>query len=536
MKKILYTLFTVFYLSTGFGQDIEIEKTYEISGKAKRGNLSQAIFDEKSGNYVLTYVTKATTTKAKFEIFSFDKDFNFISTENHELEFKDAKLKYPWWNFKVEETEVIGNIALPNLTGQLVVRKVKIKEGYDWYFGIYLPRIETLEKVKPKSDKGEKYYFLSSATNHANGELYTLSGLKNEQDKYSRYKNIHFLKFNNDLDVIKDLEIKFDYPQGLVNSLTITDKDENLIELVYLFAPVDEGTPDPEKNRYTFIRLNSKLEIIDNIPVKSNSAFWAVNEIVVGNNPDEFIIYGPCYDVKDKYFEVLTDVEIEKTKFDAFQVMKISDHKIAYITKTNFDEFEAKNHTPPNQKKAPEYKGKKFELDEALVLENGDLLIVGQNWGGKFNAISGNRELAYKDIIGFHFSNTGTLRSQFGIDTKENNGDFPTPQIVFESNNKENVYWIIQEVKGEKGKGIGFQLAGMSELSSLLKKRLLTYPTLGKINLKSSNISEFKVYGGEKYFSDNNFPYIRIPNENKITMFGADKSGNTIWFARIRID
>jgi hypothetical protein len=213
--------------------------------------------------------------------------------------------------------------------------------------------------------------------------------------------------------------------------------------------------------------------------------------------------------------------------------MKISDHKVSYITKTDIDEFARKIQIPPSQKKAPEYKGKKFELADDIMLSDGGIIILGQNWGGKLNAITGERELAYKDIIGFHFSKTGVLLSQFGVDTKENNADYPTPQAIVESNDNKSAYWLIAEVKGMKGEGKGFQIAGISTMSSYLKKRLLTYPTMGKIDLNSSKVTEIKAYGEGKYFLDNNFQFIELTDENKLVFFGADKSGNTIWFCRI---
>jgi len=403
---------------------------------------------------------------------------------------------------------------------------------------MYILPYKTLEKVKPRSDVGEKHYFLSGATNEGNGELYIITGLKNDKDKYSYLKNIHFLRINNDLDVVKDIEIKFDYPQGLVVDKSFSDEDGNLLELVCLFAPIKKGdNPDPDKNKYTLIRVNANLEVLDRLSINSNSSFWAANEIVENpDDPNELVIYGPCYSDNDKYFDLLTKDEIEKTKFDAFQIMKIRDHQINYITNTELDEFASKIHTPASQRKTPQYRGKKFELADALILSNGDIIITGQNWGGKLNPITGVRQLAYKDIIGLHFGNTGNLLAQFGIDTKENNADFPTPQFVLENSDHNSAYWMICEVKGLKGEGLGFQLAGLGQMSSFLKKRLLIYPTMGRIDLNNNNVSEVKVYGEGKYFLDDKYPFIQLPNENKLILFGADKSGNTIWFARIRMD
>jgi len=526
MKKIYLTLFFVLaYFLPVMSQDIELEKTYEISGKAKKGNLGNAEFDVKSGNYVLTYVTKANDKMAKFEILYFDKDFNFLKTDIQELEFEVGKVKFPWWKFKSEEYSIDGVSADPNASNRLVLRKYNITYKYNWLWGYPIPKYKLLDKVKLTNDEGEKYYLLARLQDFDNGDLYVLCR--------STGKQLHLLKINKNLDVVKDLEIKTTYDQFVVFSKEIIDKDANFKEMIFLLAPSKEGNAtDPDKTRYTFLRYDNSLTLIDDITFNSKSSFWDVNDIILSDKPDEFFIYGPSAAGKDKYYDQLIGTE----KFKAFQVMKINDHKVEYLTETNLDIFKSKLKTPPSQRKAPDYEGKKFDLAEDKILGNGDLLITGQNWGGKFNAISGNREFTYKDIVGFHFDSKGNLVSQFGIDCKENSGENMTPQILVESPDGKKVFWLIQEVKGVKGEGIGFQLAGIPQFSSLLKKRLLTYPRMGRIDIATDQISDFTTYGNEKFFIDNNFPLLPVPSEKKLVLFGANKAGDVIWFGRIRMD
>jgi hypothetical protein len=533
MKKIIFTFWGMLYLLQISGQDIEIEKIYEISGKAKRGNLSYAVFDEKSGTYNLTYVTKANEKMAKFETYLFDKEFNFLKLDQQELEFEKTKAVYPWWKFRGEKYETDGISADPNLFGQLVLRKYHISFSYDWFFAFYDLKYKVLDKVKLRNDAGDKYYYFTSVTSIPDSNLFVLAGLKSKDDKVSQMKNLHLLQINFNLDVVKDLEIKFDYPQIGVLLKTLFDKNSNISEFIYLFAPVKEGkNPDPQKNNYTFIRISPKLEIIDRISVNSISNYWEVNDIVKSEKNEEYYLYGPSAAGKDEYYDQL----LNTTKYKAFQVAKITNHKLDYLTETFIEEFETKLKLPPSQRSSPSYNGKKFDLSDAKVLINGDLFITGQTWGGKFNAITGERELTYKDFLGFQFDPKGKLKTQFGIDAKENSGEYMAPQIVMESPTGKSLYWLFQEVKGLKGEGIGFKIMGMPQFANLLKKKLLTYPRLGKVDLASGNISEIILYGKEKYFLDNNFPIISVPSEKKLVLFGANKSGDEIWFVRIRME
>ena len=533
VANLLMFLVNPLIVNKASAQDIELEKTYEISNKAKKGNLGKVEFDQQTGNYILTYVTKMNAKTAKFEMYRFDKDFNFLKLDQQELEFEKAKTTYPWWKFKEEEYSIEGISADPNLVGQLILRKYQITYSYNWFFLSYTPKYKKLDKVKLRSEEGDRYYYFSNVNDVTNGNLFVLAGLKSKDDKVSHLKDLHLMQINNNLDVVKNLDVKFEYPQMCVISKTIYDENDNIVEILYLFAPVSEGkTPDPQKNRYTFLRVNPKLEILDRITLNSPANYWEVNDIIGSATKSDYYLYGPSAAGKDEYYDQL----LKTTKYKAFQIAKISNHQLDYLTETFIDEFETKLKLPPSQRKAPAYDGKKFDLSDAKVLSNGDFFITGQTFGSKFNVINGNFEFTYKDFLGFQFDQKGKLKAQFGVDARENSGKYMAPQVLTESPSGKSLYWLFEEVKGVKGEGIGFQLLGVPELSLLLKKRLLTYPRLGKIDLNASTISEIVLYGKEKYYLDNNFPIITIPSENKLVLFGANREGDVIWFVKLRID
>ena len=98
MKKLLcagLSLALVFLFGhAGFSQTLDAQNTYTITGKAKRGALGNATYDAAQGIYSLTYVTKANEKKAKFQTYTFDNDFNFLTMTEDEIEFEKAKTKY----------------------------------------------------------------------------------------------------------------------------------------------------------------------------------------------------------------------------------------------------------------------------------------------------------------------------------------------------------------------------------------------------------------------------------------------------------
>ena len=116
------------------GQTLDVENTYTITGKAKRGTLGDAFFDAQNKTYALTYVTKTSDRKAKFQTYTFDYDFNFLDMTEDEIEFEKAKQKYRWFKYQGELYSIEGLFVEPNFTGTLVLKQKKITYKYDWFF------------------------------------------------------------------------------------------------------------------------------------------------------------------------------------------------------------------------------------------------------------------------------------------------------------------------------------------------------------------------------------------------------------------
>lgn len=506
----------------GLAQTLEAENTYEITGKSKRGALGDVSFDQEAGIYTLTYVTKANDRKAKFEIYNFDKDFNFISMEEDEIEFEKARQKYSWFKYQGELYTVEGLFVEPNLVGTLVLKQKLITYKYDWFLLGYYKDVDVLKKVKPKSDEGDKYYYLSHAEDDNTGEVLILVGVKDKinknADPYRHFKEMKVLKFNKDADPLGETSFSFEYPMAVAFARYIEDAGGGVGGMSFVFAPM--GGPgmgkvaDPNKNNFAYVRVNANPEIVDNISFESYSPYWKIDEMVVDYGSDDVYFFGPSALGKDKYYNQLIATE----KFKAVQLMKVSGGKVAYFTETDLEEFEAKLKKPSDQKKTPSYEGKKFQIANYKIASNGDFFVSGQNFNPS------NEGPQFNDIVGFHFDNNGVLKSQYSVDTEESNKyakSAGTEQLFIENANGSKMYWLKQEIVGV----------------SMARGKMLAYPSIGYATLADGSISNFTSYGGdEDYYLDPTYPFLETDKGHTIVFFGSDKKGKEIWFARVVLD
>lgn len=512
-------------------QTIDLEKTYTITKQSKKGTLANVEFDEATGNYTLYYITKSNDKMAKIEVYVFDKDFNFVSQTDEEMEFEKVKTKYNWFSFKLPEYTVQGLFVEPNMMGTLVMKKKEISYSFDWLYLGYKKKVKVLEKLKPKSEDGLKYHYFTHFEDEANGYAYVLAGEKDkitkDADPNKAFTKMHLLKFNLDLEILGDVELSFDFPQSVVSKTylpVITEDPDNpgMGDMMFVFAPADMGKGfkrDENKSNFTYVRVSPDMKLVDRISFESPAPGWVINDITLETTEDAVYLYGPSAEGKDSYWAKA----ITAKKFKAVQLMKVNDHKVEYLTSTNLEEFEAKLKTPPTQKKSPAYAGKKFKLMLTSMASNGDLFFTGQNFDT-------NKEggIMYNDILGFHFDNKGVLKAQYGVDTYETNAVAKgngAPQSLIEGASGKNVYWILNEIDG-------FAFSG----------RLLTYARIGKIDITSDSggLTDFITLGGEakkvNYFLDQKFPFLQTSKGNTVVFFGADKKGKTIWFCRVKID
>ncbi len=441
--------------------------------------------------------------------------------EEDEVEFEKAKTKYKWFKYQGELYTVEGLYVEPNLTGTLVLRQKQITYKYDWFFLGYYKEVDVLKKLKPKEDDGTRYHYLSHAEDDITGDVYILCGMKDKigknADGYRHSKEMVVLRYNQEVELISETSFSFDHPMTLAFSRSIPNDEGGVGGMCFVFAPL--GGPgmgkvaDPNKNNYTYVRVNADPAVVDNIQFESFAPYWNINEMVIDVNDDVYL-FGASAMGKDKYYNQL----LSTTKFKAVQLMKISNHNVAYFTETDLEEFDAKLKKPSDQKKSPSYEGKKFAFANYALASNGDFFVSGQNYkpskeGPQFN-----------DIVGFHFDDKGILKSQYSVDTKESNK-------IAKANGTEQFF--IENAKGDKLYWFQLEIVGVS----MARGKMHAYPSIGSVTLDGSNVSNFTSYGGEEgFFLDNSFPYLETDKGNTIVFFGSNKKGKDIWFARVLLD
>src|ERR1700712_5698628 len=134
MKKIIpmVGMLLSFLTFTAAGQKLALEKTYEITGKSKRGYLDEVVYDAAAKTTKLSFVTKESTnltgskSKVKYQDYFFDKDFNFIKMDESVDVYRNKK-------YKGDSYEVEGVSVQNNLIGTFVLRKKLVAFTWNWF-------------------------------------------------------------------------------------------------------------------------------------------------------------------------------------------------------------------------------------------------------------------------------------------------------------------------------------------------------------------------------------------------------------------
>ncbi|MEP7128539.1 MAG: hypothetical protein ABI729_06715 [Chitinophagales bacterium] len=539
--KIICSVLIAFLL-TGWqqanAQKLSIEKTYEITGKANRGYLGNINIDEPKNLLELTFVTKANDKQAKFETYQFDLEFNFKNLVTDQIDFDKAHEKYRWFRYKGESYVVEAVSVENNLTGTLVLKRKQINYDWSWFWGGYDKDVKLLEKLKPKSDEGNKYSLITKAENDADGSVLLVAGTKTQKgdDPNLVQKKFVAAVFNKDLDQVHKTDFDFQYPQTLVQSQLVWnpnldfDADADDLansDLALLFAPM--GGPgmgkvaDPAINNYTFMRFANDAAQKDRISIKSPNTVWSVNSIAVVDN--NYYIFGPSKG-DDKYVnQVMTAAQDpDEMKWESYQLAKLSNGKVDFVNAPSLDEFEAKLQTPPSQKKSPSYRGKKFYLSNFDVDSKGNIFLFGQNF-----SLKGDGSHQYKDLLCFHFAPDGSLKAQYGYDKQEGNKFSemaPAYQELLETTDGNNMDWLIGEVDGMRTE---------KELGNS-KYKTLMYPVVAKLDVTGGKIGDPAVFGVSKegkYYLNNRFPFLPIELSTSVVFFGESSGGKKLWFGKM---
>lgn len=509
-------------------QTIEVEKMHELSKRAKRGYLYHINIDKTTENIDLIFITSQNQRRIKMEIYTFDKDYNLVEQRQEEQEIENNRVRLRLGKSDVEikvkykEDIVREGISVEGtFTRTLVLKRKQVTYTWSTYLQEYTKKVKTLEKVKPKTDDGDKYLLLSHYEDDYTGDAVVLATPKNEMG----YRRLTLMRYNKNLELVAKKDIDYPYAmnnfyQSLVTEKSADDEDIAIVKEAFLMlAPSNYGktkAPKDKVNEFEVLRFDNKFENIVRVPFKAATSLWRIDDDF--SHQGNYYFYGLSADTKGKYYDQI----INPNKFKSIQLMKYNEveNRVEFITNTNIDEMKSKIKTPPSQKRKPVFKGGKFERKVTLVNDRDEFILSGQNFSLT------KKGKVFQDVIMLYFDNKGVLKAMYGIDPIENNKyakSWGAPQYVVDAGeSKQNTYLILTEIDGYD--------AGDA--------RLEFYPRIAKISKNDASISDFKtlcVLNKKKFYLDTKLPFFN-PAPNKMTFFGSTSNGKYIYFGRVKLD
>ena len=493
-------------------QKLVMEKTYEVDKKAKRGYLDEVTTNPTDKTTTLSFVTKASGNKVKYQDYIFDKDYNFVKVvDSEEQLYRNKRYK---GDYSVEGISVEATML-----GKMLLKKKLVEYKWNWFNGGYNKKVTLLDKIKPKDESGNSYMVVKKFENDETGSVIALV---TTVGKTSNPNELSFMNIDKNLKMEIVDKNTFTTYKSLVKTFLIPaenteandenegDEDISQSDICFVFAaPYNKKDKEAGKS-YEMWRVSNGGKIKSKIEFKVKAGSWNIESVIAKNGSLYFV--GPAND------EPSTKAP-DDIKWDYYQLAKITKDKVDYVTTTNMDDFEAKLKKPASQKKNPAYKGKRFRFSTANVSKDGSLFICGQNV----------KENEYLDVLMFYFDNQGVLKAQYGVRPEEVNSDSKaraTQQYIDFTN--ESAYWTILEMDGYR-KEDGND-----------KPKALIYPSTSKINMATSEIGDFVKFGLVKekptYYLQNKFPFIVNPADNSLIYLGVDKPGRTFWFAKVAFE
>ena len=495
-------------------QQIDMENTYTLDKKAKRGKLAH-VERSQNGDYLLYYITKASSSKAKVQVLTFDQDFNFKTAIEEEILFEKMNQKFDWFQFNGELYSVEGITVNFNPAFPLKLKKKRVTYKYDWLLLGYYKTVEVLDKVKPRTDDGLKYYCYKYMEDEITGDVYLVTGAAPggmDKNAGNRLTDIRLLKFDHDLNKLGETKIPFEFGQEVAFAQSFSVSDPNNPAAIgidggaLIFAPTEwkgsSAPKDKNKGNFTYVEFDKDLNLISRESFNSPSPGWAMDGMSWTEKPDgtrDVYIYGAAALGKDKYHMYA----VQSAKKKSIQILKINSGKIDYLSETSIEDIELAKKLAPGSKKTEDYNGKQKLAFQFANLRNGNIILYAQYY---------SKEGIPDDYTALEFDQSGKLVANYmrnmEVSTKSN---VAINHRIIENEN--GLFWIAFE-----------------------ESESLVTPVISKINTDQRTISAPLVLGktGKKltYFIDQSFPMLSVSNKQQV-YFGSNKSGKSIWFCRV---
>ena len=572
-----------------------LEKSFDVSRKAKNGYLAHIETNAEKGTIDMIYVLSSTTRhKIKYEIYTYDKDLNLINTVQEEELVEKVKSRWKWFNFKGESFVTNSLTASSDLAGKLVFRKKQTTGSWVWLTGTYYRHIKQLEKVKPKTEDNMKYFFTSAYEIERDSSVLVIAG-KPEKKTHNETMNFDIMSCDNEVNISTVDKIDFPYPQKIVFSAPLQDDQANGSnedlprDWVVVFAPsgLYNKDSDPKPTNYTYIRISTKGKVLEKFSFDSPSNGWRALGAYEKDN--SVFLYGsaitknPTKDYANEVFKNLqmvattsasalekeeennsgsgilggisaissmgskdngrtqdeVDVPLDDLKYTNIQIGKITKSKFEFISSPDIEEFEKKQAKPAGQKKFITFDGKKFEINGINFSSSGDIFISGQDF------TNSKKGRIYKGVYMFQFEANGNLKRNYGVklDQSKKSSFFNKSPLtsdmyiahnsVRESSDKKSLYWLIKDVKSIREES-------NSSFVSLSTVRVKTTWTplyqyeYGNINIENGELSEFKGFGDsekKEFYLFQNTG--SYPLDHYLYFFSETLNGNKILLSRM---
>ncbi|MFT4537357.1 MAG: hypothetical protein ACI9P5_004741 [Saprospiraceae bacterium] len=594
IRVVTMLLFIFFSAKICFSQQLEIEKMYEFPSVNANSYLGNVDYDASSKTTTLLYVSKKPT-KVLFNKYIFDEQLNFVEnkTETYgmlDMLKDDFMSLYSWFSYKGEAYSTESILLYRNFKQEILVKKITYNYKWSWILGGYTRSIILGEKATINA-VNERVYLYDRIDNSITGDVIAITGQrkpkgdKDKSKKFQEARKFQFIKVRSDLSSEVVEELSFDYNMGISFIKTITNQEmveestdsDGLFsemsnkasgdfaygDVVIVFSPVKsmlagKAYTDPNAGNQVMITLGADGLIKSRIDLKVPTSGWVIEDFILSDNGEDVYFYGPAKDgayvssVQPVNTSLGGKTAVKDIKYKNFQLLKVTNGEMAWIQSTAIGDFKGKAVNPPSQNKSPDYVGKNFSKYFAMVTPGGEVIIAGQKYTTKNvsdpNGSTPDAKMKvidnYKHLVVFHFSVEGDLKAQYGVVRDKNNKyskAMLTPQYAYCNSDGTALYWVYGEIKGmRKGLELSSDILGMQGGVSISKKKLLFYPTVAKIDLANSTITDFESFGkeGDKqvYYTNPEYPQLLSPDKKSLTFVGENKSGKVLWLGRFNIE
>lgn len=517
-------------------QTIDVEKTFDVSKDAQKGFIHMIANDEAKQQLNVIYRVRAKRNQAKFISYSFDYNFNLVNQAEEIIDLeKELPSKYRPKRYKGENFEKEGLFVEPNMMGTLVLKHKVAHYNWNWFTGGYNVTTTVEGKLKAKTDDDKKLFYHYHIENNNDGTAMILVGEKGsgKEGPLNHIMNYHFVKYDINLTKLADVTVNFETPQSLAGTWSFVDEDENQTDMVAVFAttkvPRYVGGKElwgKDPTEYTYVRVGYDGKLIDRITFKSPNSLWRIDEFMKAEDNSVYI-YGPSNDEQKEYYVNRAEVSSDKTKWPQFQLARIANGKMDFITATTMEDFKTKLKPQPDGKKGEPYNGRRVVFNKAIVSPIGDLVLAGQNYGLARNGKGQIVGREYEDLVMFHFNNKGQLISEYTMNKKKA-ALSPDYQFFEFSGDGKNLYWSFFDNVDSKT---------VRELDFTIEKPL-GMPKMAKINLAGGTFEKYSEYGKGDNFAHYGgiLNYLKFTNTNQVNYLGENKKGSSLWFARVNLD